>query len=155
MLRIEPVNHRALAIARKIHAVLMLAYTQEAALLEVRHFAPLDRSVEDLMASDDYFLGAMDSEEWIGALSLGADEEPNQLNISALVIHPRYQRRGVGSLLVHEVLSRGSGMSFSVSTGQKNAPALALYEKLGFVAYRYGVIGPEKLALVKLRKSAP
>ena len=155
MFRIEPVNHRESAIAKRVHAVLKLAYTQEAALLQIRDFAPLDRSVEDLMASDAYFLGAMDGDELIGALILEADNEVNQLNISALVIHPKYQRRGAGSLLVNEALRRGSGMVFSVSTAQKNAPALALYERLGFLAYRYGVIGPEEIALVKLRKSAP
>jgi len=46
-------------------------------------------------------------------------------------------------------------MIFSVSTGVKNAPALALYKEFGFVAYRYGTIGPEALELVKLRTSAP
>jgi hypothetical protein len=46
------------------------------------------------------------------------------------------------------------GMAFAVSTAAGNTPALALYQALGFVPYRYGVVDPEALPLVKLRRAA-
>jgi hypothetical protein len=45
-------------------------------------------------------------------------------------------------------------MAFAVSTAAGNTPALALYQALGFVPYRYGVVDPEALPLVKLRRAA-
>ena len=45
-------------------------------------------------------------------------------------------------------------MVYAVATGAENAPALALYRELGFVAYRQGSIGVGQLALVKLRRAA-
>ena len=155
MVRIEPLNHQDPSVAARIHAVLMLAYAQEAKLLQVKRFAPLDRTPEDIRTSKEYYLGALEGNEVVGSLSLGPDEEPDQINIISLVVHPEYQRQGIGRSLLTEALRRGDGMVFSVSTGSRNTPALALYREFGFVAYRRGVIGPEALELIKLRNSAP
>ena len=133
----------------------MLAYAQEAELLEVKDFAPLKRTVQDVQGSGDFHLAALDGNEIVGALCLGPDDEPDQLQISSLVVHPKWQRRGVGRALLAEALRRAAGMTISVSTGTKNTPALTLYREFGFVPYRYGTIGSEALALVKLRASAP
>jgi len=155
VVRIEPLNHQDPSTAAQIHAVLLLAYAQEANLLQVLHFAPLDRTPEDIRTSREYWLGALQGNEIVGSLSLGPDDEPDQISIASLVVHPGYQRQGIGRSLIAEALRRGTGMTFSVSTGVKNKPALALYEQFGFVAYRRGAIGPETLELVKLRASAP
>lgn len=150
--RIEPLDHRELAVAICIHAVLKLAYAQEAALLQLRHFAPLDRTVEDIRSSQEFFLGALHGQELLGVLSIGPDDEPGQISIASLVVHPVHQRQGIARALMLEALRRGEGMVFSVSTGAQNAPALALYRGLGFVDYRWGTMGAEQLALVKLRR---
>ena len=153
--RIEPLNHQDPVVAARIHAVLILAYAQEAQLLQVKHFAPLDRTPEDVRTSTEYFLGALQEDQLLGALSLGPDDEPNQINIGSLVVHPQHQRQGIGRSLLAAALRQGKGMTFSVSTGAKNTPALKLYREFGFVVYRHGTIGPEALELVKLRASAP
>ncbi|WP_130429930.1 GNAT family N-acetyltransferase [Rivibacter subsaxonicus] len=152
MPRIEPLDHREPALASRIHAVLMLAYAQEAKLLQVRHFAPLDRTVEDIRSSREFFLGALRDQELLGVVGIGPDDEPGQICIASLVVHPAHQRQGIARALMLEALRRGEGMVFSVSTGAQNAPALALYRELGFVDYRWGTIGAEQLALVKLRR---
>lgn len=151
--RVEPFDHRDPAWATRLHAVMTLAYAQEARLLGVRDFAPLQRSVSDLQAGSEFHLGAFSGDDLLAALSIGADDEPGQLLICALVVHPRAQRQGLGRRLVREALQRGQGMAFAVSTGAANAPALALYRSLGFVAYRHGRLGPEALAMVKLRRA--
>ena len=90
----------------------------------------------------------------VGALGFAPDEEPGQFSVNSLVVHPDHQRRGIGRSLLLEALRLGDGEAFAVSTAAKNAPALALYTSHGFVAYRFGTIGPEALALVKLRRPA-
>ena len=152
---VQQLNHKDRVVAAQIHAVLVLAYAQEALLLQVKHFAPLERTVEDIQASTECFLGAFGGENLLGVLSFGPDDEPDQINIGLLVVHPKHQRQGIGRSLLAAALDRVSGTVFSVSTAAKNAPALALYGEFGFAVYRHGTIGPEALELVKLRLGAP
>ena len=151
-LSVQPLNHRQHAVAGQVHAVMQLAYAQEAALLQVQHFAPLQTTVEQLQRSADFHLGAWRGDALLGVLSVGPDEERDQLCIGMLVVHPAAQRQGVARALMQDALQRGAGMVFTVTTGAANAPALALYRELGFVAYRRGVMGAEQLALLKLRR---
>lgn len=156
--RIALLDHRDAAVAVVVHHVLHLAYAQEAALLQVKHFAPLARTVADLQASTDFFLGAWMGDDLAGALSVGPDDEPGQICITVLVVHPAHQRQGVARALVHSALQRGGGAAFAVATAAANTPALTLYRALGFVDYRYGQItdeGAAPLAIVKLRRAPP
>lgn len=152
MTHLQPIDPRDAAVAQRLHDLLVLAHAQEAAQLGLA--ATLDRSVADLAAGDAYTLGAFDEEALVGALALGPDDEPGQIAITLLVVHPAQQRRGIARALVTEALRRGPGMAFSVSAGAANAPALALYAGLGFVPYRRGVIGAAAVPLLKLRRPA-
>jgi ribosomal protein S18 acetylase RimI-like enzyme len=155
MMHIEPLAHRELAVAQKIHAVLLLAHAQEAQLLQVTDFVPMARTPEDLQASEDYFLGAFLGETLLGCLGLGPDDEPGQISIASLVVHPAHQRQGIARALMAEALRRAAGMVLSVATGAKNTPALALYRSLGFAEYRRGTLGAEAIEIVKLRRVVP
>ena len=70
------------------------------------------------------------------------------------MVHPSAQRQGIARALMQDALRRGAGMVYAVATGAANAPALALYRELGFVAYRQGSMGTAQLALLKLRRDA-
>lgn len=155
MLRIELLDHRDLAVARKIHAVLLLAHAQESEVIQATHTTALARTAEAIQASAEFYLGALRAEELLGALSVGPDDEPGQINIALLAVAPSHQRQGIARSLLVEALRRGQGAAFCVSTIASNAPALALYREFGFLAYRHGTLGPEALALVKLRRAAP
>lgn len=151
---IQPLDHRQRAVAEQIQAVMRPAYAQEATLLQVHRFAPLDTTVDDLMRSVEFHLGAWSGEALLGVVSVGPDDEPDQLRIGMLVVHPAAQRQGIARALMQDALLRGAGMVFAVATGSANTPALALYRELGFVVYRHGSMGVEELALVKLRRAA-
>ncbi len=153
-LRIEPLNHQDPDLAQRIHAVLLPAYAQEALLLGAREFGPLERTPQDICNSRDFFLGAHVGAALAGVLCIGPDDEPGQISISTLVVHPAHQRRGIGRALMQEALRRGEGFVFSVSTGAANEPALALYGSFGFQIYRRGSMGTQDIALVKLRRPA-
>ena len=156
---IQPLDHRQRAVAEQIHAVMRPAYAQEARLLQTDHFPPLGTTVEDVQRSVEFHLGAWSGDTLQGVVSVGPDDEPDQLCIGMLVVHPSAQRQGIARALMQDALRRGAGMVYAVATGAANAPALALYRELGFVAYRQGSMGTAhmgtaQLALVKLRRDA-
>jgi ribosomal protein S18 acetylase RimI-like enzyme len=148
-------DHRDPLVAKQIHEVLLLAYAQEAELLKVKHFEPLERTASDILSSTDYYLGAFLGEQLAGSLSLGPDDEPAQITITSLVVHPSRQRQGIGRSLVLEAIRRANGAVLSVSTAANNAPALYLYRGFGFVEYRWGTVGLEQIPLIKLRRPRP
>jgi ribosomal protein S18 acetylase RimI-like enzyme len=153
MVRIDVLDHKDPGVARQIHAVLIPAYAQEAALLRTSNFPPLDRTVEDVQSEEGRYLGAVVGGVVVGALHYESDEEPGQVLIASLVVHPSHQRQGIASALITEALRIEDQEVFAVSTGVKNIPAIALYRGFGFKEYRFGTIGLEALPLVKLRRT--
>ena len=56
----------------------------------------------------------------------------DEAEVLSLVIDPDVRRRGVGSLLMHEVLDRRVGVTRYLEVRESNQPARKLYRKLGF-----------------------
>jgi SAM-dependent methyltransferase/ribosomal protein S18 acetylase RimI-like enzyme len=152
--RIEPVDHRPLEMARRLHAVQMAAYAQEAKLLDATWFPPLERTVQEVQASDDVFVAAFIGQELAGAISTGPDPEGLGMTIASLVVLPQFQRQGIASALMEAVLSAHGGGDLTVQTGAKNLPALSLYARTGFFEMRRWLAGREPLELVKLLRPA-
>jgi aspartate racemase len=150
--RVVAIDHHDPAVAQRIHAVLVPAYAQEAALLQVKDFTPMRRTPQDIAAGREVYLGAWVGGALVGAIALEPDDEHEQILIGTLVVHPAQQRRGIARALLQAALKLAEEAVFAVSTGVRNAPALALYKSQGFVPYRRGSIGPEALPLVKLRR---
>ncbi len=154
MVRIAALDHRDIAVAEQVRAVHVLAYAQEALLLKVKDFPPLRRTAEDIQSCAECYLGALLDGKIVGALSVALDEEPGQVLITSLVVHPDHQRKGIARALMRELFRIGIQDVFAVSTAAANTPAIALYRGLGFTEYRFGTIGPQALPLVKLRRAA-
>lgn len=151
---VQHIDHRSREVSEAIQAISALAYEQEAKLLGISGNLPPTETIEDIQSSQNFYLGAYHDHQLAGVLSIGRDDEPQQLCIALLVVHPNMQRRSVGTLLVREALARGGKMPFVVAVAANNAPALALYNKLGFARYRHGVMGPNNIPMLKLRSAA-
>ena len=65
--------------------------------------------------------------------AVGLEREGSALRIARLMVAPAAQRRGLGRAGVALALERAAGAPVVVSTGAANAPAIALYQGLGFV----------------------
>jgi len=150
-LRLCPADPAAGTTADEIHAVWMQAYAQEAALLGAKDFPPLRVTVEDLRACRESFFVARIGQELVACTSVAPAED--RADITAMVVAPAYQRRGIASRLLAEILRVYGSSTVTVQTAAKNAPALALYTQAGFVPVRYWAVGPEQLQLVKLCRS--
>ena len=81
------------------------------------------------------------------------EEEGDALRVTKLCVAPGLTRRGIGSALVRLAIERAGDRTVRVGTGARNAPALALYERFGFV--RVGEHEPAPgLLYVELERSA-
>jgi ribosomal protein S18 acetylase RimI-like enzyme len=63
---------------------------------------------------------------------VGLEHSDDELLIARLFVAPSAFRRGVGTALVRHALAQAGARRVRVGTGAANAPALALYERLGF-----------------------
>jgi ribosomal protein S18 acetylase RimI-like enzyme len=153
MFHLSYLDNRVPITAQRIHAVRMAAYEQEAKLLGLDRFPPLDERVNDILNSSEEFVGAFQGTTLAGVLSNSADEEGRGMTINSLVVHPAFQRLGLGRSLVKGMIGRHCSLEITVQTAAANVPALELYASLGFAEYRRWSVGSPPLELVKLRRS--
>ena len=88
-----------------------------------------------LRAKNNISLGAFENDKLIGALLCNIDS--NEGHIVLVAVHPEYRRRGIGKTLMlsienycMEKLVRRLKLEVNVS----NAPAINMYQKLGYRA---------------------
>jgi ribosomal protein S18 acetylase RimI-like enzyme len=118
------------ATAASVLALQRAAYAVESELIGSDAIPGLHESLEDLRDSPEEFAGVVDDGELVAALAYEVTLEV--LDISRLVVAPSAFRRGLGERLVRWVLDAVPRPITIVSTGSRNAPAIALYAKLGF-----------------------
>ena len=106
------------------------AYAIEAELIGYPALPPAHETVAQLQASGEELWLCEEDGELLGAVGLEADDD--ELLIARLFVVPSAFRRGVGSALVRHALAHARGRRVRVGTAAANAPALALYEGLGF-----------------------
>ena len=106
------------------------AYAVEAALIGDDRIPPLHEDLAALRAAPLRWTGVVRDGELAGALAW--TDEGDVLDVHRLVVAPSSARRGIGSALVRSVLAAAGPRPTVVATGRDNAPARALYERLGF-----------------------
>ena len=120
------------SVAVQIHSVAQAAYALEAERIGCAEFPPLRESLDELRESTDRFLVFQQSERIIGALSF--DRGTDSVTVTRLVVSPLRLRQGIASALLYAVEQRLSpNAQLSVSTAETNAPALLLYQRLGYI----------------------
>jgi GNAT superfamily N-acetyltransferase len=117
------------ALASDLLALQHEAYAVEAALVGDDRIPPLHESLAALRAAPLRWTGAFIDDRLAGAVAVTDDGE--LIDVHRLVVAPASARRGIGSALVRSVLA--ARRPTVVATGRDNAPARALYERLGFV----------------------
>jgi [ribosomal protein S18]-alanine N-acetyltransferase len=80
----------------------------------------------------------------------------DELHIANLAVHPDWRRRGMGRALIKALLDGFSGLAWAgLEVRKSNAPAIALYESMGFRKYglrkNYYAEEKEDAVLMELR----
>lgn len=140
-------NNAPKHIANDIYDVFQRSYKIEAELLDVVDFPPLSRTANDISKSSTNFLGFYDDKKLAAVLEF--DVIAGELDIHSLVVDPDHFRKGIAKKLLCHVLTAYDFDSASVETAAANKPAIKLYEKQGFIAFKTWTPahGIEKIAL--------
>jgi ribosomal protein S18 acetylase RimI-like enzyme len=149
---VQRLDNREAGMAHRILGLLRSAHEQESRTIGVEPES--GQSLAKILQSADFHLGALEQDELVGVLVVGVEDGGGeQLELKWLAVASAYQRRGIATALLRQVLSSG-GVAFAVTVAQVNAPALALYRGMGFVALRLGVLGAHRIPVVRLRRAA-
>ncbi|MFN8445540.1 MAG: GNAT family N-acetyltransferase [Caldilineaceae bacterium] len=150
---IEQIDHRDLRVAQEIYVVQQASYAVEQALIECADFPPLQVTPTDIQQEDEIFLGYRVGAQLAGVVSFAS--LPTLLDIGRLIVHPDYFRRGIASQLLQAVESFAEpAMRITVSTAEKNLPAVQLYLRHGYQQTEQTVL-PDGLVLVRFYKTQP
>ncbi len=147
---ISPVDIRQPDIAHQIHTLQRASYTIESQRIGYPDLPPLRETVADLQRSEEQFLTFQETGQIVGAVSyLQVD---NTLEICRMVVSPTHFRRGIAGKLLEAVETIAPDIrQITVSTAEKNLPAVTLYEKHGYHVAQRTTLN-DGLVLVELHK---
>ncbi len=137
-----------------ILALQRLAYQSEAAIYGDFTLRPLTESLADIKDRfhDRRFLKALEDGQIVG--SVRAFQEDATCHVERLVVHPDYQRRGIGTALLNMVETCfPAARRFELFTGHKSESNIRLYERVGYRAVRQKQAN-EKVTLIVMEKTA-
>lgn len=143
---------------REILALQKIAYQREARLYADWTIPPLTQTLSEMDADFGIkvFLKAVDETRIVG--SVRGSLSSGTCSIGRLIVHPAYQRKGIGTMLMKSMEKTFSGAErFELFTGTKSIDNIRLYRRLG-----YEIFGEEDLSsevrlvfMVKSRDSRP
>ena len=118
------------------------AFISEAELYENFNIQPLIQTLDELIMeyedSNKYFIVLMKENRIIG--SVRAEIKDDICFIQKLIVHPDYQKKGYGKMLMNEIETKFKKYKkFQLFTGEKSDHNIRFYSKLG-----YRVVGKRK-----------
>ena len=119
--------------AADILALQRVAYQSEAELYQDWSIPPLTQSIEEITSefSTKMFLEACLDGNLVGSVRVSLNQGTGF--ISRLIVHPEYQRRGIGTKLMKTIENRFPAIErFELFTGFRSESNIRLYEKLGY-----------------------
>jgi GNAT superfamily N-acetyltransferase len=154
-MRISKIDHTAPQVSEDIRQLMVASYTIEARLIGATHFPPLQRTAEDIRSALARFFGCTEDGDLVAVAEVETAEHGG-LHIGGFVVHPRAFRRGIGSRLLSHVLQSSGGARVTVSTAERNRPAISMYEMHGFtIARRWVIQGIDMITLATRDQPGP
>jgi len=144
---IEPANADDL---EEILALQKLAFQSEAERYNDDTLPPLTQTLEGIRADLERMVLLKASVDGRIVGSVRAYAEGDTCHIGRLVVHPDFQRRGIGRQLMHEIERRFPHVQrFELFTGHASTPALRLYEGLGYTEIKRKALDTHTLVFLE------
>ncbi|OUS77036.1 GNAT family N-acetyltransferase [Paenibacillus sp. MY03] len=139
--------------AEEVLLLQKLAYRSEAELYNNFSIEPLIQTLGQLQAQfeNHIILKATVDEIIIG--SVRANHQDGTCYIGKLIVHPDHQNKGTGKLLMNAIEGLFPKSRYELFTGSKSEKNIALYEKLGYKAFKEHLIASD-FSLVYLEKKS-
>ena len=136
----------------KILELQYLAYQSEAKLFGNMDIPPLKQTIEEVY--DEFHKGiilkAVDEEGLIIG-SVRAYQENGTVYIGKLMVHPKMQKKGIGTKLLLEIENVYPNQRYELFTSTKSINNIRLYEKLGYKMFKEEAVSQD-LIFVYMRK---
>jgi ribosomal protein S18 acetylase RimI-like enzyme len=129
-----------------------IAYQSEAKLNDDWTIPPLTETLPEITSEFEtkVFLKAVCAGRIIGSVRASLDSGTCQ--VGRLIVHPDYQGKGIGTLLMCRIETVfSSAERFELFTGTKSVHNIRLYQRLGYQGYREEDLSP-KVRLVFMEK---
>ena len=142
--------------APAILALQQLAYQREAQLNNDWLIPPLTQTRDELEAefSNRHFLKAVEGGMLVG--SVRASQHDDSCQIGRLIVHPDFQRQGIGTQLLVEIENVfATALRFELFTGAKSLGNIRLYQRLGYVIFRESCLVSGARLVFLEKKAAP
>ena len=128
-----------------------LAYKSEAVIYNDYEIAPLTQTLEEIQDETQkcIILKVVEDRKIVG--SVRGYEKDGTCYIGKLMVDPDYSNRGIGRKLMGAIEKCFEGVRYELFTGHLSEKNLALYQKLGYIAYETRKVS-EVLQLVYMQK---
>ncbi|MGR4884369.1 GNAT family N-acetyltransferase [Streptomyces sp. LARHCF249] len=132
--QIRPLDLADDATAAAVHRIGRAAYAVEAELIGFDGIPALRESLAQMRARDLHWAGAVSAAGELAGFLAWEEQADGAIGIDRLCVDPAWFRRGIASLLLRHALTElFPDRPVEVTTGAANAPAVTLYEGLGFI----------------------
>lgn len=140
--------------ADEILALQKIAYQSEAKLNNDWTIPPLTETLPEIISEFEakIFLKAVCADKIVGSVRATLDSGTCQ--VGRLIVHPNYQGKGIGTLLMGRIETVFSHADrFELFTGVKSIDNIRLYQRLGYREYRQEDLSPQvRLVFMKKRR---
>lgn len=137
---------------REILELQYLAYQSEAKLFNDPDIPPLKQTLSDVEIEfrEGIILKALDENNIIlGSVRAYCDNKT--LHIGKLMVHPKWQRQGIGTKLLLDIEKRFPEYRYELFTSTKSEKNIALYKRLGYSIFNEKRV-TEELSFVYFEK---
>jgi ribosomal protein S18 acetylase RimI-like enzyme len=148
-------NHIKTAViedASEILALQKIAYKSEAEAAGDYTIQPMTQTLESLENDFNRYLVLkyIQDDKIIG--SVRANEADGTCRISKLMVHPDFQNKGIGKVLMKEIESKFINERYELFTGSQSLKNISFYEKLGYQAFKTEKLDREETVFVFMEK---
>ncbi len=129
-----------------------LAYQSEAELFNTTDIPPLKQTLDEIILEFQKGIILKATDENVKIIgSVRAYSENGTAYIGRLMVHPDFQKRGIGSLLLSEIEKRYPDFRYELFTSTRSISNIRLYQKLGYKPFREEIV-TEELQFVYMEK---
>ncbi|MFD0722073.1 GNAT family N-acetyltransferase [Streptomyces globosus] len=131
---VRPLDLADEEVAAAVHRIGRAAYAVEAELIGFDGIPALHEGLAEMRGRPLEWRGAVRADGEIGGFVAWEREADGSVCVDRLCVAPARFRLGIASLLLRHLLAElPPRVPVTVATGAANAPAVSLYERLGFV----------------------